>query len=1732
MESEETNEGGTTPLESSSTTGEAWNSAAAEREHHAPHASDKMSTSLPDSGKGAELSAPEDCLCTQREAEDMPGRPSNLVQKVPAGLEQEQGDTEPQKRLSEWEGEMILEEGGQDCSLQHKEVELADLESNQDFSLSTVQDGLATSNAVLQAVDLGTECSQSQTEPAFHGTDPQAQHQKSPLANAISSQREAPKCFLVCKTISEGHYKAEPSLDKMESLQEIDANVEQNQSSNKVALANDEQPTSEEAVEDMAKPYTSEDAKESRRVLQSWEENVESSYQLSSNLTDDSQISSQQAEGNISAGETRNSSLVKKQGTVMIPKENSSTSECLHVEDDHRKTEIRPASPVVSAFQVKDAAEKNEQVNTLQHKEPEQEEAVSELQQEQEKKECEEQNQQKEGKSLEPRDQRNKEHNEQEQELQREELRLKRLLSAFSSEMSCVPRHNVDFCGLEDVVLAEEMGPAFLPGESICMGEHLGEGVLLKARVTSSSSGCQPLAVSPLSLDNLNPVSETPVVLPHACHVSDQAEKLEDSGRFSTSGQDSGVDWDDRVRQGREDKHSGGPEKAAQTFDERDAMHPGDVAAPSTTESPEACVAACPYSDTKNVEPANLTDPHPSAENLGKAELRDFIQDLPSELTSVASVSGPQQEDAGGKVAVSPKDCAGANLNKSLDSVEKPANQAASVCMQDPASGETAIVIPGPGEASAPHELLTSEEDFHEGLSGPSFSVIYTSPLPSEESPLEDRGTVAFIAGPLEPPETPGRTSTPLNHPETIQQYHPPSEKSSFTQGEETGATMAHETQQTPLLDQSDWTLNQQEHGSRISSILSTLTWPPEEDTVFTTNQQEQPLSPVPNSSLPLVSEPDAKDVPSPSQAQTPALNANHLVQPPALDSYQLLIPVPHSRPRLNCGMDDNELQAIPLTLNHPLRTASTVPDANIVPSSGRDVAEKVVPPTREWDLCELGSQDTETSDDSGVGLLAKNFSAVGNEALASCSDTSPETTVQHVGIQCGRSSPDHPWLSLEDLRTSTDCKSKDSVQPLPMLAFTNPIHFLQLSPPSPPTTRTTCQEDEVLGELRWEQQADLFGVDTKNIQAPTAITEKTEGERRIKQRLEGQAEEHHLVAQSKEEVPRHLPLEKSSSWPDKKTVRIVAQEPAANQESPIKRRVKSKDWHRQGLKRTSVPPDILQEVSPVPSEEEAQKVHKEPPVSSETVILREKKPADTMENFKRRHSKLINSSRLLYQEYSDVVLNKAIQSQKRVDSFSEDTESSFPSSPRLRRKVIPQQDSYLQRLSVSSTASLWQDIPMIRGSRMLLNMSRDEQKLQEAKFELIMSEASYLRSLNVAVDHFQRSAELQAMLTNQERQWLFSRITDVRDVSASFLFDLEEKFEEDMFTFHVCDVALKHAPEFRRVYLPYVTNQTYQEQTFQRLLNGNAGFQQVLERLESDPVCQRLSLKSFLILPFQRITRLKLLLQNILKRTRPGSEEEVQATQAYDALEKLIKDCNENVQRMKSTEELIYLSQKIEFECKIFPLISQSRRLVKCGELTALDFNTPSPKWKVTTRPIYLHLFNDCLLLSRPKEGGRFVVFDHAAFSDVRGEKCEIKLHGTNKNVFRLFLLQNYQGKRVEFLFRTETHSEKLRWISALAPPRGELDLLECPDAPQVQCIRTYKARENDELALEKADIIMVMQLSNDGWMEGVKLSDRERGWFPKEHVEYISSKQARQKNLKEEQRVKNAKQHVFCKK
>ncbi|KAJ8360749.1 hypothetical protein SKAU_G00172740 [Synaphobranchus kaupii] len=506
--------------------------------------------------------------------------------------------------------------------------------------------------------------------------------------------------------------------------------------------------------------------------------------------------------------------------------------------------------------------------------------------------------------------------------------------------------------------------------------------------------------------------------------------------------------------------------------------------------------------------------------------------------------------------------------------------------------------------------------------------------------------------------------------------------------------------------------------------------------------------------------------------------------------------------------------------------------------------------------------------------------------------------------------------------------------------------------------------------------------------------------------------------------------------------------------------------------------------------------------------------------------------SLVLYQEYSDVAINREIQRQQGVEPGAEDErfrdrEAGASTPP----ENLSPTSSF--RSSRGSAFSLWQDIPDVRSSGTLDTFSNEERKLQEAKFELVTSEASYIRSLAIAVDHFMLSRDLGECLGAQERQWLFSKLPDVKDVSERFLQDLEQRLEEDILRFDVCDIVLAHCPALRRVYLPYVTNQAYQEQTYQRLLQENPRFPGILARLEEDPICQRLPLTSFLILPFQRITRLKMLVENILKRTTPGSRDEDTATKAFNELKKIIKECNSSVQSMKRTEELIHLNKKIHFEGKIFPLISQSRWLVKHGELLEVDTQTMSisgSKFKLPTRPVYLHLFNDRLLLSRKKDMWKFVVFVHAKIGQLKVKDLSQKLQGISGFIFHLQLCDGPQLKH-QILLKARTESEKQRWISAMFPPDLESSgeqIKENDDLSQVQCIKSYQAVEHDELTLEKADILQAKTSTSDGWVEGIRLFDGERGWFPKNYVEEITSRSARLRNLRENNRIKCATQKL----
>lgn len=71
--------------------------------------------------------------------------------------------------------------------------------------------------------------------------------------------------------------------------------------------------------------------------------------------------------------------------------------------------------------------------------------------------------------------------------------------------------------------------------------------------------------------------------------------------------------------------------------------------------------------------------------------------------------------------------------------------------------------------------------------------------------------------------------------------------------------------------------------------------------------------------------------------------------------------------------------------------------------------------------------------------------------------------------------------------------------------------------------------------------------------------------------------------------------------------------------------------------------------------------------------------------------------------------------------------------------------------------------------------------------------------------------------------------------------------------------------------------------------------------------------------------------------------------------------------------------------------------------------------------------------------------------------------------------------------------------------------------------------AIKSEDLCVSKQEMKMCSRVFDvqwfylsSGWVEGIRLSDGERGWFPKTYVEEITSRSARLRNLRENIRIK----------
>ncbi|KAG5452719.1 Rho guanine nucleotide exchange factor 16, variant 2 [Clonorchis sinensis] len=411
--------------------------------------------------------------------------------------------------------------------------------------------------------------------------------------------------------------------------------------------------------------------------------------------------------------------------------------------------------------------------------------------------------------------------------------------------------------------------------------------------------------------------------------------------------------------------------------------------------------------------------------------------------------------------------------------------------------------------------------------------------------------------------------------------------------------------------------------------------------------------------------------------------------------------------------------------------------------------------------------------------------------------------------------------------------------------------------------------------------------------------------------------------------------------------------------------------------------------------------------------------------------------------------------------NLSTDLKADSATGARLSRLGVPSQGAF--RVA-------WSEMPEVLNSNALMKLTRHEVQLQEAMFEVITSEASYYQSLNVLVKHYYNSPEFsygstakgdlptspsqavslgismaqiagqvslengtdtpqesnpgtviptptpisggsrRPLLKPLEKHHLFSNVLLVCLASEKFLKDLETRWVSQMPILNeVCDLIVKHAGGANfEPYITYLRNQAYQMETLRKLCQRDS-FRSTLETLHSHPISGKNSLGSFLALPMQRLTRLKLLVE-VIRRLQdsviqeasdpvqrkspyrvPTDRERENVQLALRELSRLLASSETEKELMDQKARLLTLSSALEFPDNVKSIAISDKRLIKEGEVRegAPDSRISMLQKLSLKKPssFYLILFNDLLLVTKKKKNERYLVLDYCDRAELQAE-------------------------------------------------------------------------------------------------------------------------------------------------
>ncbi|XP_060550320.1 pleckstrin homology domain-containing family G member 5 isoform X1 [Pantherophis guttatus] len=394
-----------------------------------------------------------------------------------------------------------------------------------------------------------------------------------------------------------------------------------------------------------------------------------------------------------------------------------------------------------------------------------------------------------------------------------------------------------------------------------------------------------------------------------------------------------------------------------------------------------------------------------------------------------------------------------------------------------------------------------------------------------------------------------------------------------------------------------------------------------------------------------------------------------------------------------------------------------------------------------------------------------------------------------------------------------------------------------------------------------------------------------------------------------------------------------------------------------------------------------------------------------------------------------------------------------------------------------------WQQI--IQGTEAL---TRRQCHQQEAIWELLHTEASYIKKLKVITDLFLcclLNLQDSGLLCEVEAERLFSNIQEIirvhRSLWRTVMAPILEKARLTQNLLDPTDFS-KGFKTFGSHFQPYVRYCMEEEacmEYMRNLLRQNELFRLYVTWAEKHKQCNRLKLSDMLVKPHQRLTKYPLLLKSVLKKTEdPEAREAIIGM--INAVEQFINHVNSRMRQHQEQQRLATTVNRIDAYEVVEGSTDEVDKILK--EFQHLDLTGPIPgtsreetrqlllegplkmrEGRDSKMDVYCFLFTDLFLITKPaKKAERTRVVRQPLLIDKL--VCRAL---RDPGSFLLVYLNEFGCAVCAYTFQTSGQSLCRSWVEAVCNAQNKLQQLRLQELQRHQRLPQVveaKAEEEEE--------------------------------------------------------------------